>query len=131
MSKYPIVGFLNRGVLFPNFVATIVDMQGSYGAKAGAPGAELTNIPGVVNEEGLLRCPKFWKDTSDRQLDISRDEFAFAFSSEQFVIGTAEELIHEIQKQYVAKVLPSEILCELEWIIQELKKNPALSCYFA
>lgn len=130
MSKYPIVGFLNHGILFPNFVITIVDMQGAYGARAAAPGMELSNIPGVVNEEGLLRCPKFWKDAGGKQLDISRDEFAFAFSKEQVVIGTGEELVHEIQKQYAAKALPLDILGELEWIINELKKNPVLSCYF-
>lgn len=131
MDKVAVVGFLNHAVCFPNFVVTIVGAPGKYRAKAPFPGIALSGILSVANEEGLLRCPKFWKDTNNTTLDISRDEFAFAFSQGQVVIGTMEELICEIQKQQIKKTLPQDTLNELNLIIEKLKKNPVSSCYVA
>lgn len=130
MDKVEIVGFLNKDVYFPTFVITVVDIQGKYHAKVPFPGKALVIIPGAEKEDDLLRCPNFWKDTSSRQLDIPRDEFAFAFSRQQVAIGTTEELIREIQKQQIKKSISQDTRNKLDWVIQELKKNPVSSCYF-
>jgi len=129
-SKVKVVGFLNQLGYFPMGVIAIVEMREQYYFKPPSSSELMTPINGAKNEEDLLRCPNFWKDTGDRYLDISRNEVAFAFSREYVFIGTLEEVFKEIQKQHTERVLPSNVLRGVDSLVEELKKEPASSCYF-
>ncbi len=129
MDKVAVVGFINRIKCFPTFLITVVLVDGKYYSRWPMPGDELILILDVQKEEDL-EDPNYWKDTSSRLLDLTRDEFAFAYSRELVIIGTAEELIREMQKQWEIKVLPQEALDELGLIISELKNSPKSQHYF-
>jgi hypothetical protein len=129
MDKVAIIGFVNRIKRFPTFLITVVLVDGKYYSRWPMPGDELILILDVQKEEDLADH-NYWKDTSSRLLDLERDEFVFAFSQEQVIIGTAEELIREMQKQLEIKVLPQDVLDELDLTISELKNSRKSQHYF-
>lgn len=128
MDKVAIIGFVDHMKCFPSGLVTIVFVDGKYYSKWPMPGSELVPILDVQKEEDLVN-PNYWKDTSGRLLDISRDEFAFAFSKEQIIIGTITEIIETVQKERAGEIFPKEMLDKLDLTIKETYEDPAIRCH--
>lgn len=132
MAKAEIIGFIDRIQSLPSFIITVVEINGRFYAKWPSPREDLVNLVDMNKREDLLiHGEQYWQENDNKKLDVRRKEFAFAFSRNQVFIGTAEEIIREIQKQIDIKVLSRQVLEELELILESLRSHPDSAHYFA